>query len=299
MGAGKKTVRIIGVPIDLGQQHRGVDMGPVAIRYAGLSSVLKKLGYHTQDVGNIDVPGHYTLTDRGFADRLPLIRAACEDTYELARRAVRDDTIPIFLGGDHSASIGSIGGVTHDHDCGLIWIDAHGDFNTPETSETGNIHGMALAVLYGKGPMELVEVGRNGPKVKPEHVVLIGPRELDEIEKEHLRASGTTIFTMRDIDELGMSTVIARALERLGQCRHIHVSLDMDSIDPNEAPGVGTPVAGGLTYREAQLIMETISDTGLLHSLDIMEINPILDVGNRTAQVAVSLTASLFGKSIL
>jgi len=295
----KQAVRIIGIPIDLGQQHRGVDMGPVAIRYAGLSAALKKLGYHTQDAGNIDVPGHYTLTHRGFSDRLPPIRAACEETYELARRAIRDGTIPIFLGGDHSASIGSIGGVTHDSDCGLIWIDAHGDFNTPETSETGNIHGMALAILYGKGPQELVDVGRPGAKLKPEQVVLIGPRQLDESEKENLRASGCTIFTMRDIDERGMSNVIAQALEKLRACQHIHVSLDMDSIDPNEAPGVGTPVAGGLSYREAQLLMETISDTRRLLSLDIMETNPILDVSNRTAQIAVSLAASLFGKSIL
>jgi arginase len=295
----KQAVRIIGIPIDLGQQHRGVDMGPVAIRYAGLSAALKKLGYHTQDAGNIDVPGHYTLTHRGFSDRLPPIRAACEETYELARRAIRDGTIPIFLGGDHSASIGSIGGVTHDSDCGLIWIDAHGDFNTPETSETGNIHGMALAILYGKGPQELVDVGRPGAKLKPAQVVLIGPRQLDESEKENLRASGCTIFTMRDIDERGMSRVIAQALEKLSDCQHIHVSLDMDSIDPNEAPGVGTPVAGGLSYREAQLLMETISDTRRLLSLDIMETNPILDVSNRTAQIAVSLAASLFGKSIL
>ena len=295
----KQTVRIIGIPIDLGQQHRGVDMGPVAIRYAGLSTALKKLGYHTQDAGNIEVPGHYTLTHRGFSDRLPPIRAACEETYELARRAIRDGTIPIFLGGDHSASIGSIGGVTHDNDCGLIWIDAHGDFNTPETSETGNIHGMALAILYGKGPQELVDVGRPGAKLKPEQVVLIGPRQLDQSEKENLRASGCTIFTMRDIDERGMSSVIAQALEKLSDCQHIHVSLDMDSIDPNEAPGVGTPVAGGLSYREAQLLMETISDTRRLLSLDIMETNPILDVSNRTAQVAVALAASLFGKSIL
>lgn len=295
----KQAVRIIGIPIDLGQQHRGVDMGPVAIRYAGLSAALKKLGYHTQDAGNIEVPGHYTLTHRGFSDRLPPIRAACEETYELARRAIRDGTIPIFLGGDHSASIGSIGGVTHDCDCGLIWIDAHGDFNTPETSETGNIHGMALAILYGKGPQELVDVGRPGAKLKPEQVVLIGPRQLDETEKENLRASGCTIFTMRDIDERGMSSVIAQALEKLSDCQHIHVSLDMDSIDPNEAPGVGTPVAGGLSYREAQLLMETISDTRRLLSLDIMETNPILDVSNRTAQIAVSLAASLFGKSIL
>ncbi len=299
MGAPSKTVRIIGIPIDLGQQHRGVDMGPVAIRYAGLSSTLKRLGYHAHDVGNIDVPGHYTLTDRGFDDRLPLIRAACEETYELGRRAIRDNAIPIFLGGDHSASIGSIGGVTDAHDCGLIWIDAHGDFNTPETSITGNIHGMTLAILCGRGPRELVDVGRPGAKLDPEKIVLIGPRDLDDIEKENLRASGCTIYTMRDIDEQGMSRIISQGLAKLSSCKRIHVSLDMDSIDPNEAPGVGTPVSGGLTYREAQLLMETISDTGRLHSLDIMETNPILDIANRTAQTAVSLTASLFGKSIL
>ena len=295
----KNIVRIIGIPIDLGQQHRGVDMGPVAIRYAGLSSSLRKLGYHTQDIGNIDVPGHYTLVGREFNDRLPLIRAACNETYELAKRAVKDGTIPVFLGGDHSASIGSIGGITHYSDCGLIWIDAHGDFNTPETSETGNIHGMALAVLLGRGPKELVEVGRTGAKLRPENVVLIGPRELDDTEKKNLQDSGCTIFTMRDIDEQGMSRVIAKGLDKISGCTHIHVSLDMDSIDPNEAPGVGTPVPGGLSYREAQLLMETISDTGRLHSLDIMETNPILDIGNQTAQVAVSLTSSLFGKSIL
>ncbi len=294
-----KTVRIIGIPIDLGQQHRGVDIGPVAIRYAGLSATLKRLGYHSHDVGNINVPGHYTLTDRGFEDRLPLIRAACEETYELARRAIKDDTIPIFLGGDHSASIGSIGGITHESDCGLIWVDAHGDFNTPETSITGNIHGMALAILCGRGPKELVDVGRTGPKLKPEQVVLIGPRELDDIERQNLKDSGCTIFTMHDIDARGMSRIIDQGLEKLSCCDHIHVSLDMDSIDPNEAPGVGTPVAGGLTYREAQLLMEIISDTGRLRSLDIMETNPILDIGNRTAQTAVSLAASLFGKSIL
>jgi arginase len=294
-----KTVRIIGIPIDLGQQHRGVDMGPVAIRYAGLSSSLRNLGYQTQDIGNIDVPGHYTLTDCGFADRLPLIRVASNETYKLARRAIEDKTIPIFLGGDHSASIGSIGGISHESDCGLIWIDAHGDFNTPETSATGNIHGMALAILLGKGPRELVDVGRKGAKINPDKVVLIGPRELDPDEKKSLRKSGCTIFTMRDIDEQGMSNVIAQGLEKLKNCANIHVSLDMDSIDPNEAPGVGTPVPGGLTYREAQLMMEIISDTGRLCSLDIMETNPIVDIANRTAQIAVSLTASLFGKSIL
>lgn len=294
-----KIVRVIGIPIDLGQQHRGVDMGPVAIRYAGISTTLRKLGYHTQDAGNINVPGHYTLPDSGFPERLPLIRAACEETYALAQKAVQEEVIPVFLGGDHSAAIGSIGGVTHERECGIIWIDAHGDYNTPETSQSCNVHGMALSILLGRGPQELVDVGRKGAKIKPENVVLIGVRDLDRIEKRTLRESGCTIFTMRDIDELGMHMVLKQALAQLTRFERIHLSLDMDSLDPNEAPGVGTPVPGGLSYREAQLLMETICDSGRLLSLDIMETNPILDISNKTAQIAVSLTASLFGKSIL
>jgi arginase len=294
-----QIARIIGIPIDLGQQHRGVDMGPIAIRYAGLSGSLRNLGYHTQDIGNVDVPGHYTLSDSSFAERLPLIRTACRQTYEQAHRAIRDGVIPIFLGGDHSASIGSIGGITHDEPCGVIWVDAHGDYNTPETSPSCNIHGMALSILLGYGPQELVDVGRKGAKLRAEDVVLIGVRDLDPREKKRLRDSGCTVFTMRDVDELGMHGALQMGLAKIAHLGRIHVSLDMDSIDPNEAPGVGTPVPGGLTYREAQLLMETICDTDLLLSLDIMETNPILDISNRTAQVAVSLTSSLFGKSIL
>lgn len=294
-----KTIRIIGIPIDLGQQHRGVDMGPVAIRYAGLSKTLRNLGYQTQDAGNIDIPGHYTLTDSTFSERLPLIRSACRKVYKTAKKAIADETIPIFLGGDHSASIGSIGGITDHRECGVIWVDAHGDCNTPATSQTCNVHGMALAILLGKGPKQLVDVGRKGPKLNPRHVVLIGVRDLDHQEKENLKEFGCTVFTMRDVDELGMHAVLKKTLKILTKCTYIHLSLDMDSIDPIEAPGVGTPVAGGLSYREAQLLMETVHDTGRLLSLDIMETNPILDNSNRTAQVAVSLTASLFGKSIL
>jgi len=294
-----QIVRIIGIPVDLGQNHRGVDMGPIAIRYAGLAKTLRKLGYRTEDIGNIAVPGHYTLTEGGYSECLPLIQAACNKAYALAQRAIRESTLPIFLGGDHSASIGSIGGITHDHNCGVIWVDAHGDYNTPQSSKTGNIHGMPLAILLGKGPKNLVDVGRKGSKLKPENVVLVGIRDLDRREKDRLKDSGCSIYTMRDIDELGIHEVLRNALKSLSNCKHIHLSLDMDSIDPNEAPGVGTPVPGGLTYREAQLLMETICDSGRLHSLDIMETNPILDISNRTAEIAVSLTASLFGKSIL
>ena len=294
-----KKVRIIGIPMDLGQQHRGVDMGPIAIRYAGLAGGLNRLGYRTEDYGNIQIPGHYTLQDGCFSERLSIIQKACEETYQAARQAVAAGTIPIFLGGDHSGSVGSIGGVTHEQDCGLIWVDAHGDFNTPKTSETGNIHGMALAILMGSGPEGLVNAGRKGPKLKPENVVLIGVRDLDKKEKKNLKKSGCKVFTMRDIDEQSMQGVLSKSLARLSKCKRIHLSLDMDAIDPREAPGVGTPVHGGISYREAQLLMETLCDTRKLGSLDIMETNPILDIANKTAQVAVSLTASLFGKSII
>lgn len=295
----KQTVSIIGIPMDLGQKHRGVDMAPVAIRYAGLARKLRNLGFHTIDRGNINVPGHYTLSSTSYEERLVPIQRACEKAYELGAEAIARGEIPIFLGGDHSAAIGSIGGVTDVHPCGLIWVDAHGDFNTPETSKSENIHGMALAVLLGKGSEQLVNVGRVGMKVAPQNVILIGIRELDPEEKKLLAESGCTVYTMRDVDELGMHAVLRKALAKLAGLDKIHLSLDMDVIDPQEAPGVGTPSPGGLTYREAQLIMETICDSGKLQSVDVMEVNPILDTKNQTAQVAVSLLASLFGKSII
>lgn len=295
----KQTVNIIGIPMDLGQKHRGVDMAPVAIRYAGLAQKLRDLGYKTKDSGNINIPGHYTLRNTSFAERLIPIQKGCKKAYKLGAEAISNGEIPLFLGGDHSASIGSIGGVTHERDCGLIWVDAHGDFNTPETSASGNIHGMALAVLLGKGPKELVNIGRKGPKIPPENVVMIGVRDLDPQEKTLLSQSGCTVFTMRDIDELGMHAILRKTLQLLEHQPKIHLSLDMDAIDPQEAPGVGTPSHGGLTYREAQLIMETICDSNKLQSVDVMEANPILDNKNQTAQVAVSLLASLFGKSII
>jgi arginase len=295
----KENIRIIGIPMDLGQKHRGVDMGPVAVRYAGLANTLQGLGYQTIDTGNIAIPGHYTLLDTSLSERIIPIRKACAKAYAMGREARKNGEIPIFLGGDHSASIGTVGGVTHAGPCGLIWVDAHGDFNTPETSDTGNIHGMSLSILLGNGPKELVDVGRKGPKVLAENVVLIGVRDLDLKEKVLLKNSGCSVSTMREIDELGMHRVLRDALSKIGHLPSIHLSLDMDAIDPQEAPGVGTSSPGGLTYREAQLIMETIADSGKLQSVDVMEINPILDHCNRTAQVAVSLLASLFGKTIL
>jgi len=293
------NVRIIGVPMDLGQSHRGVDMGPSAIRYASLAASLKALGHTTADSGDIAIPGHYALNDTSIEERLPLIAAACETAYELGKNAVANGEIPVFLGGDHSASIGTVGGITHQNDAGLLWIDAHGDFNTPETSHSQNVHGMALAILLGMGPITLVDVGRPGPKIKPENVVLIGLRDLDIEEKRLIRNSGCTYFTMRDVDELGIRAVMTATLKKLQHLDRLHVSLDMDVMDPLSAPGVGTPSQGGLTYRESQLIMEILADSHKVCSLDVMEINPILDIQNQTAQTAVNLMTSLFGKKII
>lgn len=295
----EKTVRIIGVPMDLGQNHRGVDMGPSAVRYANLALKMQELGYITIDGGDIPIPGHYAISNSSLQGRLPLIVKGCKAAYDLGRQAKEAGEIPIFLGGDHSASIGTVGGVTHDCDVGLIWVDAHGDFNTPESSPSQNVHGMALATLLGMGVPELVNLGRPGAKVKPENVALVGIRDLDKAEKDLIKRSGCTIFTMRDIDEIGIRAVLTKVLKGFEHLDKIHVSLDLDVMDPLDAPGVGTPSQGGLTYREGQLIMEILADTNLLHSVDIMEINPILDIQNRTAQMGVNLLASLFGKKIL
>ncbi|BCR03876.1 arginase [Desulfuromonas versatilis] len=295
----KGQVQIIGVPMDLGQLHRGVDMGPGAIRYAGLLGRLARLGYQVHDRGNLPVPVRDSLADQQEQNYLPAIRQVCEATYRSGREALEQGAIPVFLGGDHSIAIGSIGGVTHSAPAGVIWIDAHGDFNTPQTSDSGNIHGMPLAVLLGEGFPELVDVGRPGAKLVPGDVVLIGIRDLDPAERSRLKQSGIGVFTMRDIDERGMAVVLKEALKKLGHRQRLHVSLDVDALEPHEAPGVGTPSPGGLTYREAQLVMEILADTRRVASLDIVEINPILDDRNQTAQIAVALAASLFGKRIL
>lgn len=293
-----KSVRIIGVPIDLGQNQRGVDMGPSAIRYAGLSAKLKSLGYELHDSGNIHVPVRDSLTERGDHDFLGAVQQVCQETYNEAARAVAAGEVPIFLGGDHSLSIGTIGGVTTQEPVGVIWVDAHGDSNTPESSPSGNIHGMPVATLLGDGYSELVNIGRPGAKIAAQDVVMIGIRNLDGKEREWLKNRGIRVYTMRDLDERGMGTVMREALDYLGQHTRLHVSVDMDALDPNIAPGVGTPSAGGVSCREAQLLMEIVADTGKLASADFVEINPILDHQNRTAKMAVGLAASLLGKSI-
>ncbi len=295
----KKQISIIGVPMDFGQLHRGVDMGPAAARYTGLEPDLCSLGYIVEDRGDVKVPvrDHRKINRHG--GYLNEITAVCNAAYEAGKQAVKDDTFPLFLGGDHSISIGTIGGVSHDQPTGLIWIDAHADFNTPETSPSGNIHGMPLAVLTGEGDENLVNIGRHGKKIDPENVVLFGIRDLDQKEKERLKKSGISVFTMRDIDEQGISSAANKALMKFLHMKRLHISLDMDAIDPVEAPGVGTPVPGGLTYREAHLFMEIIADSGKLTSMDLVEINPILDQANKTAKLAVDLTISALGKSIL
>ena len=292
-------IRIIGIPMDLGQALRGVDMGPGAVRYAGLKARLEKLGYEVEDAGNIDVP----VRDEMIADKPPYFLAAvtevCGQTYKWALDTCADGAIPIFLGGDHSIAIGTVGGVTEEGPCGVLWIVAHGDINTPETSPSGNIHGMPLATLHGKGPAPLVNLGRKGAKLRAKDVIIIGARDLDASEKKTLRELGVTVYTMRSIDERGMATVMKEALDKLSHHDRLHVSLDLDSLDPSQAPGVGTPVPGGLTYREAQLAMEMLSDTKRVMSVDVVEVNPILDKRNETGVTAVELLECLFGKEIL
>jgi len=294
-----RKIRIIGVPVDLGQAQRGVDLGPGALRYADISRRLAGLGYEVEDIGNLEVPVRDVLNAERDQHYLPSILRICEAVYQAGRAAVTEGCIPLFMGGDHSLAIGSIGGVTHDQPAGVVWIDAHGDFNTPETTQTGNIHGMCLASLLGLGTNELVQVGRRGPKLQPADVVMIGIRELDPQERIRLRGSGIAVYTMRDIDERGMGQVAREALAKLSHLSRLHVSLDLDGLDPIEVPGVGTTSPGGLTYREAQLLMEIIADTRQVASMDIVEINPILDYRNQTARVAVDLAVSLFGKSIM
>jgi len=293
-----RIIRIIGVPIDLGQSKRGVDLGPGALRYAGLAEKLGALGCQVRDSGNLAVAGRETVSEQAGQHYLPAIAQACQSVYRAAQEAIAAGETPLFIGGDHTLSIGSIGGITAAAPIGLLWIDAHADFNTPATTLSGNIHGMTLAVLLGDGYPQLIDVGRPGPKLHAKDVVMIAIRELDPAERERLRESGITVYTMRDIDERGIGPVVREALQRLEHRQCIHVSLDMDCIDPGAGPGVGTPSPGGLTCREAQLAMEIIADCSCCCSMDIVEINPILDQHNRTALLATELAASLFGKRI-
>ena len=295
-----KPIKIIGVPMDLGQDLRGVDMGPSALRYSALADRLFALGHFVDDAGNVPVAvrGAVRGGDSGLSYLDPIIETL-DVVYREGVKAVEEGKLPVFIGGDHSISAATIGAVTHDEPAGVLWIDAHGDFNTPESSPSGNVHGMPLAALCGRGLPELVNLGRKGPKLRPEDVMLIGIRSLDSNEAKMIRDSRMGIYTMREIDERGIADVTREALRRLNHHKRIHVSLDMDSLDPMFAPGVGTPVPGGLTSREAHLLMEIIADNGRVSSVDCVEINPILDEKNSTAQMAAGLLASLLGKSII
>ena len=301
-----RTIRVIGVPLDLGQSRRGVDMGPSAVRVAGLEARLEELGHVVEDAGNIDVAiAEQRHEGDPHAKYLKEITAICAKNAELVLETLDSGEIPIVLGGDHSVAAGTVAGVAEfyrrqNQKIGLVWIDAHTDINTPESSPSGNVHGMPLAALCGLGPSELANIFGFSPKVHPENCVLVGVRDIDFIEKENVRKAGIAVFTMRDIDERGMRTVMEEALRIAGRgTAGYHVSLDMDWVDPEDAPGVGTPVRGGATYREAHLAMEIIADHGRMLSFEIVEVNPVIDEHNRTAELAVELALSAFGKKIL
>ena len=300
------TVAVLGVPLDLGAGRRGVDMGPSAMRVAGLNARLEALGYRVEDLGNVAVeqPESSKVGPQN-ARYLKPIAATCRALADRVERAMRQGRFPMVLGGDHSVAVGTVNGVAAWHRrtgrrIGVIWLDAHTDMNTPETSPSGNVHGMPLACLVGSGPRELTHLRGVSPVLDPRNVVLVGIRDVDLTERPVVRESGVTVFTMRDIDERGMRAVMTDAITIASRgATGIHLSLDMDGIDPDEAPGVGTPVRGGLSYREAHLAMEMLCDSRLLCSMEMVEVNPVLDVANRTAQLAVELALSAMGKRIL
>ncbi|MFQ5662399.1 MAG: arginase [Terriglobia bacterium] len=299
-------LRIIGVPMDLGQDRRGVDMGPSALRVAGLNARLRALGHSVEDMGNVAVrvPEEMQVGEKR-AKYLPEIAQTCKELAQVVARTLQEGYRPLLLGGDHSLAIGSLAGVSahfrqRQQTIGCLWLDAHGDMNTPESTPSGNIHGMPLAGSLGYGPPELTQIGGYAPKLSAENCALVGVRNLDSKEKKIIRESGILVFTMREIDERGMRAVMEEALRRATQgTAGFAVSLDMDFVDPADAPGVGTPVRGGVTYREAHLAMEMIADTGKLLSLEVVEINPVIDVHNQTAQLGVELVLSALGKKIL
>jgi arginase len=299
-------IGIIGVPLDLGAGRRGVDMGPSAIRVARLNQRLEDLGYEVSDLGNIAVEQpEASPVGRQQARYLAQIARTTKRLARQVERVLEEGRFPLVLGGDHSVAVGTVAGLARylrrqHRRLGLIWIDAHADMNTPETSPSGNVHGMPLACCVGLGPRALTHLAGFAPLVEPQSVALVGVRDVDQLEKPHVRQSGVRAFTMRHIDERGVLAVIREAIAIAGEgTAGIHVSLDMDVVDPQEAPGVGTPVRGGLTYREAHLVMEVLCDAGLLLSMEVVEVNPILDDSNRTAVLAVELIMSAMGKRIL
>jgi arginase len=302
-----RNIRILGVPLDLGASRRGVDMGPSALRVAGLEARLEALGHHVTDGGNIlvEIAETQAIGDQN-ARYLKQIAETCTRAADAVLNTLAQGKTPFLLGGDHSVAAGSVSGVAEfyrrkQEKIGLIWIDAHSDINTPGTSPSGNVHGMPLASLVGLGPEPLSSIFGYAPKVAPENAVLVGIRDVDAAERANIQRAGlTAVFTMRDIDERGMRAVMEDAIAAANKgTAGYHVSLDMDWIDPEDAPGVGTPVRGGATYREAHLAMEIIADNGRMLSFEIVEVNPVIDEHNRTADLAVELACSAFGKKIL
>lgn len=303
-----RKIKIVGAPMDLGADRRGVDMGPSVVRIAGLSTKLRQMGYEVEDIGNVNVELAETLDVAETDRRHKYLRQVVESSQALADRVegiLEDGAFPVILGGDHSIAVGSVAGISNyyrkrDHRIGIIWIDAHADINTPDTSPSGNIHGMPLAALLGVGPKELTDISGFSPKVRPEDCVIIGVRQIDDGERALARKLGLLIYTMRDIDEKGMSLVMDEAI--LHASRYtvgFHATFDMDFVDPDYAPGVGTPVPGGGTYRESHLAMEKIHDSGKALSIEMVEINAILDSSNRTGELGAELILSALGKKIL
>ena len=301
-----RPVHIIGVSLDLGGNRRGVDMGPSAFRIAGLGERLTALGIPVVDAGDLVAPIPET---KAFGDPskkyVREIARVCERLYKASLTVLEKGGIPLVLGGDHSLAAGSVAATADfirrdQKPLGLIWVDAHGDMNTPTTSGSGNVHGMPLAALLGSEPAELSRIGGFSPKVTPERTVLIGIRNLDEREKERIREAGVHVFTMKDIDRHGIAQTVEQAIAIAGrEAGGIHVSFDLDVCDPTIAPGVGTPVKGGLDYREAHMVMEMVADSGLLTSLDLVEVNPVLDIQNQTAALGAELALSALGMKIL
>src|SRR4051794_7711810 len=299
-------VAIIGAPLDLGQDRRGVDMGPSALRVANLNTRIASLGYEVEDCGNVHVEQKEAAPPgEPHAKYLPQIATACAALADRVEAALSHDKMPLVLGGDHSVAIGTVTGVARHYraggeSIGLIWLDAHADMNTPGSSPSGNIHGMPLACILGDGPDALAGMLGYRAKVDPRNTVIVGLRDVDASEKPQVRGSGVSTFTMRDIDERGLRSVMAEAIAiATDGAAGLHLSLDMDFCDPIEAPGVGTPVRGGATYREAHLALEMICDSRHMVSMEVVEVNPVIDQQNRTADFAVELIMSGLGKHIL
>jgi arginase len=286
--------------MDLGQTRRGVDMGPSAIRYADIIDRLERLDYHVEDLGDVPIE-RIREEQSGNLRNLQAVTLATTRLFQAVDSVVESGRFPLVLGGDHSIAIGTLAGVSkHYENLGVIWFDAHGDLNPPEQSPTGNIHGMPLAVSLGIGHPDLTGVGGYSPKVKPENVVIIGARSLDPGERELIKKHSIRVYTMHEIDRLGMARVMEETIHYLkGRTDGVHLSLDLDALDPHDAPGVGTPVLGGITYRESHLAMEMLAEAEIVTSAEIVEVNPILDEKNKTAKVAVALAGSLFGEKLL